>query len=782
MGTWPAHGSTDWDDPVKVYVDDLVATKRPIGVDIPMADLSATGTPTIDTFLRGDGVWAVPPGGTATPGGDTVPPSVPANVRTLEVRSTSARVGWDAATDNVAVTGYEVSVNGAVQAGPVVTLYAELSGLTPTQSYSVTVRARDAAGNWSALSAPLIVTALAAASTGYPDASNSPYKDGSGVLHYFPDYPTDATEVTQTLTETAGLIYTTSDNQIIEGLYLNGGAIIVRHQGVTIRRCYLKCTTTYWNAVIPQSGATLSATTNYNTTVEDCCVDGNDTPGGAGLMGVGLTVRRCNIFRCDNGGQGEDAQTWEDNFFHDMMTFLAESHTDLIQFDGTVDWPVRNWTLRHNTMLSRTVDNQGTTSCVITNQDPTSGLMANILMEDNIFAGGAFSVYGPNRLMNDFHLYNNKFWTLYYPTVGAYGESGNDVALMDTLGNSVGAFAGGLVNNVITGSWVHDHYLGSPSGTSDTTAPSVPGSLAAVDITTTGFTVSWTASTDNIGVTGYEVYLDGTSVGVVSVTSKTFTALTAGTSYSVTVRARDAAGNWSAQSTALPVSTQAASNFIIKSVSISSSLPSNGTQTVTTGEDVATAVGDFVLVYQFSDYRNKANTALPVANGTITLNEIGYPGVDNANKFRASWYYATAAGAQTITAVTSSPNDDDKRLVAIVIHGVAASSPVDIFNSVDAASSTAGGGGENFYSSPSVTTTGPARLLLSTVSVSSGRTYASAETGFTLLKTETAVGGFISYSIVRGLQASAGATGTIDHLYTTSGTNVTSMTLALKPA
>ena len=47
----------------------------------------------------------------------------------------------------------------------------------------------------------------------------------------------------------------------------------------------------------------------------------------------------------------------------------------------------------------------------------------------------------------------------------------------------------------------------------DTQAPSVPTGLAASSVTQTSLTLNWTASTDNVGVTEYEVFLGGSSIG-----------------------------------------------------------------------------------------------------------------------------------------------------------------------------------------------------------------------------------------------------------------------------
>lgn len=93
--------------------------------------------------------------------------------------------------------------------------------------------------------------------------------------------------------------------------------------------------------------------------------------------------------------------------------------------------------------------------------------------------------------------------------------------------------------------------------TPDTTAPSVPTGLVASAVTQTSLTLSWDASTDNVGVTGYDVYQDGSLITSVTGTSTNVSGLAAGTAYAYTVSAKDAAGNVSAASTALNVTTDA---------------------------------------------------------------------------------------------------------------------------------------------------------------------------------------------------------------------------------
>jgi chitinase len=95
------------------------------------------------------------------------------------------------------------------------------------------------------------------------------------------------------------------------------------------------------------------------------------------------------------------------------------------------------------------------------------------------------------------------------------------------------------------------------AASSDTTAPSAPTNLQSTGKTSSSVSLSWTASTDNVGVTGYTVTYGSTNVNVTGTTA-TITGLSAGTAYTFTVKAKDAAGNVSAASNAVTVTTDAA--------------------------------------------------------------------------------------------------------------------------------------------------------------------------------------------------------------------------------
>lgn len=97
----------------------------------------------------------------------------------------------------------------------------------------------------------------------------------------------------------------------------------------------------------------------------------------------------------------------------------------------------------------------------------------------------------------------------------------------------------------------------------DLTAPTTPTTLTKTSITASSFTLGWAASTDAVGVTGYEVQRDGSvSLGVAAGTTRNVTGLSQNTSYTFRVRARDAAGNVSPWSDPIEVTTATSSDSV----------------------------------------------------------------------------------------------------------------------------------------------------------------------------------------------------------------------------
>jgi chitodextrinase len=129
------------------------------------------------------------------------------------------------------------------------------------------------------------------------------------------------------------------------------------------------------------------------------------------------------------------------------------------------------------------------------------------------------------------------------------------------------------VSNIL--SFSYDHY-DSPSqvpsaydatyrgylanGSVETTAPTTPTSPSATNAGVTAIDLSWTASTDNVGVAGYLIYRGGVLVKTTEGTGTTFddVGLSAGTNYTYKIAAFDGAGNTSAQTSSVNATTSAA--------------------------------------------------------------------------------------------------------------------------------------------------------------------------------------------------------------------------------
>jgi hypothetical protein len=118
------------------------------------------------------------------------------------------------------------------------------------------------------------------------------------------------------------------------------------------------------------------------------------------------------------------------------------------------------------------------------------------------------------------------------------------------------------------------------TGVTDTTAPSAPTNLAASGTSATATNLSWTASTDNVGVTGYDVLRGGTTIATVTGTSYAAAGLSPSTTYTFQVKARDGAGNLSGGSNTVTVTTPATggnTNLALGQPTTASSMENAGT-------------------------------------------------------------------------------------------------------------------------------------------------------------------------------------------------------------
>jgi glucose/arabinose dehydrogenase len=150
----------------------------------------------------------------------------------------------------------------------------------------------------------------------------------------------------------------------------------------------------------------------------------------------------------------------------------------------------------------------------------------------------------------------------------------------------------------------------SVSQDGDLIPPTAPGQPSCSAITTTGLTLTWPASTDNVGVVGYDIYHDGTPIGATTgATTTALTGLSANTQYRLSVLAHDAAGN---MSTASPRAT-------------CTTLPSADTQPPTAPGNLTTSgvTGSSVNLAWTAATDNAGVTRYQVRSGATVLSTVG---------------------------------------------------------------------------------------------------------------------------------------------------------------
>jgi chitodextrinase len=203
------------------------------------------------------------------------------------------------------------------------------------------------------------------------------------------------------------------------------------------------------------------------------------------------------------------------------------------------------------------------------------------------------------------------------------------------------------------------------NGASDTGAPSAPATLTATATSSTSAGLSWSASTDDIGVLGYRIYRNGGQVGTSSSTSFSDTGLSPSTSYSYTVVAYDAAGNNSGTSPSAVVTTPAGSQPDTQAPTAPSTLTAIATSS--SSVDLSwSAATDNVAVTGYRVMRN--GTQVGVTSGTsyidvgltpsttYTYTVVAHDAANNASAASPPATATTNAGGGGDTQAPSAPS------------------------------------------------------------------------------------------------------------------------------
>lgn len=248
--------------------------------------------------------------------------------------------------------------------------------------------------------------------TGFPDATNTGVPAGT------------------TLTNYTGPQDITTPNTVIDSKTINT-CLEIRTSGVIIRKSKITC--------VPANGlwgirSDPGVNTGTWTLVEDTEVTcaGNDLDG---VDFANYTLRRVNIHHCGNGMSIASNVTLEDSYLHDWNC-CTDNHPDGIQFDGDL-WGIRtsNVTIRHNTLSGQNNDGSPGNAAIISD----SSQQQNILIENNLFYGGGYTLYCSAGTPTNYVVRNNKFSTRFSakvgtfgPVVGCRGEDGGGNVILET--------------------------------------------------------------------------------------------------------------------------------------------------------------------------------------------------------------------------------------------------------------------------------------------------------------------------------------------------------------
>jgi chitodextrinase len=449
---------------------------------------------------------------------DTQAPTAASNLAASAITQTSLTLSWNASSDNVAVTGYDIYSDGVrLNTSLITAISFNVTGLTAATSYPFYVTARDAAGNSTNSMTVTFTTA------------NPPDSESPGAPTNL--QASNLQQSTLTLTWSAS-----TDNIGVTGydVYRNGIKISPANHN-----------STSYNVT------GLAALTDY-----DFYVNARDAAGNISPNSNTVQVTTPAIVGCSGTGS-LNYQRWNNI-----------TGTTIVSLTSNANYPNNPTTTGSLTsfeMPSNTGDNFGVRVFGYICPPATGNYTFWIASDDNSELWLSTNQDASNKTRIAYHSQwtASREWNK-YPTQ-------KSIAITLTAGQLyfIEAFAkdGTQGDNLAVGWSKPGQPTSVPSevipGTQlvrtipDTDPPSVPGNLSALNISQTTFILNWVSSTDNIAVSGYDIYRNGVKINAnpVSSTSYTLTGLTPGTTYSMAVLAKDAANNSSLLSPVMAVTT-----------------------------------------------------------------------------------------------------------------------------------------------------------------------------------------------------------------------------------
>ncbi len=506
---------------------------------------------------------------------DTQAPSVPQNLTATAISSSQVNLSWTASTDNVAVTSYKVYSSG-VLLGSVTAAGGTVTGLSPATTYTYTVSACDAAGNCSGV-------------------SNSATVRTPNTLDSQP--PTVPTGVTATATGSTTVNVqwqaSTDDTGVTSYRVYRGAALVATTGNVlSYQDSGLNPSSTYTYRVAAcdaaancsaQSNAANATTSAVFTSATPVVFSGSSSFQTSGsLVNILITKIVNNSTTITSGSLRLELWALDKPYsFGGGSTGYRTASIRTNQISGGSDQLLPNGSFNNlNLNLSYTppgLPSDNNFALLLLEYNPTScNTSDNFCTIDYLNYHEISPPTVPQSLSASPTSSStiNLSWLASTDNVGvvAYKVYRGGVVVAN-LGNVTGHTDTGLAANTGYSYTVSAcDAAGNCSAQSDpasattpaqgaASTPTIPTGLRATVVSATQINLAWTAATDAVGVTAYNVYSSGVLVDTLgSVTSSTRRNIP-GTTYTYTVSACNAAGNCSAQSAPAIATTPSGSSL-----------------------------------------------------------------------------------------------------------------------------------------------------------------------------------------------------------------------------
>ena len=482
---------------------------------------------------------------------DATAPSAPTGVRQVATTESSVMLAWSPSSDNVGVVEYGLYVAG-LRVATVSEASATLTKLACGTSYLIGIDAADAAGNRSA-------------------HVNSSYRTAAcPTTNQSPTTPT-VVKVAKTTETTVALTWTASTDDVAVtgyGLYLSGTRTS-ETTGTNGEFTGLRCGTTYTLGVDARdAGGKRSAVASLSTATSPCS-PAPPSSSGAVTQTIANGASLANVVNWrgvyDRNGDRVEDDPGSMQFLVDGTVVLSELHMPFGDSfaDGSITVPNGRHTFEVRALNdSGTLLAQSTVTATIGTTTPppppppppppsstgavtqtiaNGARLANVVNWRGVYDRNGDRVEddpGSMQFLVDGTVVLSE---LHMP----FGDSFADGSI--TVGNGSHTFEVRALNDngTLLAQSTVTATIGTttPPPTGDAVAPSQPGNLRVTSATPTGVGIAWSAATDNVGVTGYDLYRGTSQTGTTQQTNASFNNLTCGSAYQVGVDANDAAGN-----------------------------------------------------------------------------------------------------------------------------------------------------------------------------------------------------------------------------------------------